>query len=201
MLQHSLPALPYAHNALEPHIDAMTMEIHHSKHHQAYITNYTKLLEGTDLLEKYGPIELLAHIDEVPADKKQGVINNLGGHINHSFFWSILAQNNALPVGELSEALLKAFGDLATFQKAFSEKALSVFGSGWAWLCRDENGALVIMSTPGQNSPLSEGLTPVIGLDVWEHAYYLKYQNRRAEYVQSFWNVVNWGQAEKNFSA
>lgn len=201
MLNHSLPQLPYPYNALEPHIDAQTMEIHHSKHHQTYITNYTKLLEGSGLLEKYSPEDLLLnHLDEVPTDKKQGVINNLGGHINHSFFWTILWPNcGGNPEGKLSEAITTTFGSFEAFQEAFTAKALSVFGSGWAWLGLDKS-TLVITSTAWQNSPLSEWIVPVIGIDVWEHAYYLKHQNKRADYIKSFWNVVNWEQAEKNFA-
>lgn len=156
-MDHSLPTLGYSYDALEPHIDSLTMEIHHSKHHQTYITNYTNLLKDTGLLEKYSPLEILQHLDEVPADKKQGVINNLGGHINHSFFWTILAVNNGdKPTGTISPAIDAAFGSFESFQEAFTAKALSVFGSGWAWLCRDANNALVITSTPGQNSPLTE---------------------------------------------
>ena len=201
MLTHTLPPIPYAFDALEPHIDALTMEIHHERHHQTYITNYTKMLDGTGLLEKYSPLELLAHIDEVPADKKQGVINNLGGHINHSFFWTILSPDaGGSPQGKLLDAITTKFESFEAFQEAFTAKALGVFGSGWAWLCRDKDGAVMIIATPGQNSPLSEGLTPIIGIDVWEHAYYLKHQNKRADYIKSFWNVVDWEAAEKNFS-
>lgn len=200
MLTHSLPTLSYSYDALEPHIDALTMEIHHSKHHQTYITNYTKLLEGTGLLEKYSPLELLMHIEEVPADKKQGVINNLGGHINHSFFWTILGANKEIkPAGTVGQAIDTIFGSFEAFQELFAAKALSVFGSGWAWLCRDKNNTLVIISTAGQNSPVSEWLTPILGIDVWEHAYYLKHQNKRAEYIKSFWNIINWEQVELYF--
>lgn len=157
MLLHTLPALTYSYDALEPHIDAQTMEIHHSKHHATYIANYTKLLEATGLLEKYSPLELLSHVDEVSADKKQGVINNLGGHINHSFFWDILSPNSGgVPSGNLAQAIDTTFGGFESFQEAFSAKALSVFGSGWAWLCRDADNALVITSTTGQDSPLSK---------------------------------------------
>lgn len=156
MLTHSLPTLPYSYDALEPHIDALTMEIHHSRHHQTYINNYTKLLEGTGLLEKYNPLELLNHLDEVLADKKQGVINNLGGHINHSFFWTILTNNSALTEGNLSQAINTTFGSFESFKEQFTAKALSVFGSGWSWLVKDTNNALSIIGTPGQNSPLSE---------------------------------------------
>jgi superoxide dismutase, Fe-Mn family len=202
MLNHSLPQLSYSYDALEPHIDAQTMEIHHSKHHQTYITNYTKLLEGSGLIEKYSPEELLKNLDEVPADKKQGVINNLWGHINHSFFWTILWPNcGGNPEGKISESIHSTFGSFEAFQELFTAKALSVFWSGWAWLCRDKDNNLIISSTSGQNSPLSEWLKPLMGIDVWEHAYYLKHQNKRAEYIKSFWNVVNWAQVEENFIA
>jgi len=202
MLTHSLPTLSYSYDALEPHIDALTMEIHHSKHHQTYITNYTKLLEGAGLLEKYSPLELLMHIEEVSVDKKQGVINNLGGHINHSFFWTILGANKGIkPAGMVGQAIDDTFGSFEAFQEIFAVKALSVFGSGWAWLCLDKNNTLVIISTAGQNSPFSEWLTPILGIDAWEHAYYLKHQNKRAEYIKSFWNIINWEQVELYFVA
>ncbi len=200
MIDHTLPVLTYPYDALEPHIDALTMEIHHSRHHQTYITNYTNLLKDTGLLEKYSPLELLAHLDEVPTEKKQAIINNLGGHINHSFFWTILAPNSGWePQWKLADALVATFGHFSSFKDLFSAKALSVFGSGWAWLCRDNSGSPVIMTTTGQISPLSEWLTPIIGIDVWEHAYYLKHQNKRADYIQSFWNVIKWEQAEQYF--
>lgn len=202
MLNHSLPTLAYSYDTLEPHIDALTMEIHHSRHHQTYITNYTNLLKDTGLLEKYWPLELLSHLDEVPEDKKQGVINNLWGHINHSFFWTILWPNcGGNPEGKISEGIHSSFGSFEAFQELFTAKALSVFWSGWAWLCRDANNALIIMSTAGQNSPLSDWVTPLLGIDVWEHAYYLKHQNKRAEYIKSFWNVINWEQVESYFVA
>ena len=202
MLSHSLPPLEYGYDAFEPHIDALTMEIHHSKHHQAYITNYSKLLDGTGLIEKYSPLELLEHLDEVSTEKKQGVINNLGWHINHSFFWTILTPNSEpITRDSLYDALESTFWGVEWFQEQFTAKALSVFGSGWAWLCRDAQKNLVVMTTPGQNSPLSEWLTPIIGLDVWEHAYYLKHQNKRADYIASFWNVVSWKQAQENFDS
>jgi len=204
MLQHSLPSLPYAYDALEPHIDAKTMEIHHSKHHQTYITNYTKLLEGSGLIEKYSPEELLKNLDEVPADKKQGVINNLWGHINHSFFWTILTPNplnRVLATGKLSTAIQDTFGSFDEFRDQFAAKALTVFGSGWAWLVRDQDGKLALRQTIGQNTPLSDWERPIIGIDVWEHAYYLKHQNKRADYIKSFWDVVNWEQVEVYFTA
>lgn len=202
MLTHSLPNLPYSYDALEPHIDALTMEIHHSKHHQTYITNYTNLLQDTGLTEKYSPLELLAHLDEVPAEQKQWVINNLGGHINHSFFWEILTpQSSLVPSGGLAAEIDASFGSFAAFQEQFTQKALTVFGSGWAWLVRDKDGKLALRQTTGQNTPLADGETPIIGIDVWEHAYYLKHQNRRAEYVKSFWNIINWEMAGQHFMA
>ena len=204
---HSLPTLPYSYEALEPHIDAQTMEIHHSKHHQAYIANYTKLIEGMGLLEKYSPLELLQHLDEVPAEKKQGVINNLGGHINHSFFWTILIPPSSTYIstplergtGKLAAAINTSFGSFDAFKEQFTQKVMTVFGSGWAWLVKAPDGSLALRQTTGQNTPLSDGETPIIGLDVWEHAYYLKHQNRRADYVAAFWNIVDWKMAEKYF--
>lgn len=202
MLTHSLPNLPYSYDALEPHIDSLTMEIHHSKHHQTYITNYTNMLQDTGLTEKYSPLELLTHLDEVPAEKKQGVINNLGGHINHSFFWEILTpQSSLIPSGALAAEIDASFGSFAAFQEQFTQKALTVFGSGWAWLVRDKEGKLGLRQTTGQNTPLLDGETPIIGIDVWEHAYYLKHQNRRAEYIKSFWNIINWEMAGQHFMA
>lgn len=203
MLTHSLPTLPYSYDALEPYIDALTMEIHHGKHHQTYITNYTNLLQDTGLLEKYTPLELLAHLDEIPAEKRQGVINNLGGHINHSFFWEILTpQSSLVPSGALASTIDASFGTFTAFQEQFTQKALTVFGSGWAWLVRrDKEGTLALRQTAGQNTPLLDGETPIIGIDVWEHAYYLKHQNRRAEYIKSFWNIINWEIAGQHFMA
>lgn len=176
------------------------MEIHHSKHHQTYINNYLKLLEGMGLTEKYLPLDLLKHLDEVPADKKQGVINNLGGHINHSFFWTLLAPNAGWnPTETLAGEIDATFGSFDAFKEQFTQKALTVFGSGWAWLVVDKEGKLAFRQTTGQNTPLSDGERPIIGIDVWEHAYYLKHQNKRADYIAAFWNVVNWRQAEQNF--
>lgn len=200
MFSHTLTQLPYAYNALEPWIDAQTMELHHSRHHQTYINNYLKLLEGTWLTEKYSPLELLQHIDEVPAEKKQGVINNLGGHINHSLFWSILWPVGGAPTGELLEKITATFGSFDTFKEQFSAKAMGVFGSGWAWLSKDSGGNLVLSNTSNQNSPLSEWMIPLLTIDVWEHAYYLKYQNKRADYVTAFWNVMNWDEVAKFFA-
>jgi len=200
MLIHWLLPLPYPFNALEPHIDALTMEIHHDRHHQAYITNYVKLLEGTGLLDKYDPEELLQHLDEVPADKKQGVINNLGGHWNHSFFWTILCPHcEWAPEGWLLNAINDEWKTFDNFKKEFTQAALSVFGSGWAWLVMTPNGHLSIRQTAGQETPLSHHEKPILGIDVWEHAYYLKHQNKRADYITAFWNVVNWKQVQTYF--
>lgn len=200
MFSHVLPSLPYSFDALEPHIDALTMEIHHDRHHQAYIMNYTKLLEGTGFLEKYEPLDLIHHLDEVEEHKRQGVKNNLGGHLNHSFFWMILSPDGGgQPTGELADAINTVFGSFENFQSEFTQKAMTVFGSGWAWLVKDENRNLSIIQTKNQDTPILEGYTPLLGIDVWEHAYYLKHQNKRADYIASFWHVVNWGEVEKNF--
>jgi Fe-Mn family superoxide dismutase len=196
-----LPKLPYAYDALEPHIDAKTMEIHHTKHHQAYINNARKLLESHPDLLALGPTALVTDLGKVPENVRTGIRNNAGGHVNHCFFWSVIGPAaGAAPAGPLTEAIAKAFGSSDEFKKQFADAALKRFGSGWAWLCVKE-GALKIHSTANQDSPLSEGLRPVLGLDVWEHAYYLHYQNRRADYVAAFWNVLNWIQAEANFAA
>lgn len=201
MLTHSLPALTYSFDALEPYIDALTMEIHHDRHHQTYVNNYTKLLEGTGLLEKYSADILAQHLDEVFSDKQRGVINNLGWHLNHSFFWTILSPNGwGRPEGALAQKIDETFGSFENFQSEFTQKALSVFGSGWAWLVQDQDKLLILQHTPGQDSPFFAGLKPILGIDVWEHAYYLKHQNKRADYIVAFWNVVNWKQVELYFS-
>ncbi len=202
MLSHSLPALAYPFDALEPHIDALTMEIHHDRHHQAYITNYMQLLEGTGLLEKYNPEELLQHLDEIPADKKQGVINNLWGHWNHSFFWTILSPHGGwVPTRGFANAINEEWWTFENFQKEFTQSALSVFGSGWTWLVMLPNWHLAIRQTRGQETPLSFHEKPLMAIDVWEHAYYLKYQNKRADYIAAFWNVVDWKKVEQYFSS
>ena len=199
-MSYTLPDLPYAYDALEPHFDKETMELHHSKHHQTYLNNAHGLLEGTGLMEKYSPEELLLNIEEVPEDIRQGVVNNVGGHVNHSFFWSILSpEGERKPVGKLAEAIEAQFGDFCEFGKQFEAKAKAVFGAGWVWLCRDVDGNLVLKRTSFQDSPLLQGLVPLIGLDVWEHAYYLKYQNRRPEYIEAFWNVLDWSKVEEIF--
>ncbi|MBA3849451.1 MAG: superoxide dismutase [Opitutus sp.] len=197
-----LPKLPFAYDALEPHLDARTMEIHHTKHHQAYITNAKKLLEAhPDLLAK-GPEALVRDLASVPGAIRTGLRNNAGGHVNHAFFWAQLAPAGSTSAGEaLAAAIARDFGSPDDFKKQFADAAMKRFGSGWAWLSAKPDGNLVVHSTANQDSPLSEGLTPVIGLDVWEHAYYLHYQNRRADYVAAFWHVVNWNQASANYAA
>lgn len=201
---HVLPPLPYAYDALEPYIDTRTMEIHHGKHHQAYIDNLNKALEGSpDLAEK--PVEdLLKDVNSVPMEIATPIKNHGGGHANHSLFWKILAPSGKGGGGEpkntLAEAINSEFKTLASFKEQFAKSAQGRFGSGWAWLVVDENGKLVITSTPNQDSPFMENQTPVLGLDVWEHAYYLKYQNRRPEYIEAWWNIVNWPQVEENYT-
>jgi len=195
----TLPPLPYAYDALEPHIDVRTMEIHHGKHHAAYIANANKVLQQYPELLAGGEKELLAHLDRAPDAVRTALRNNLGGHVNHSFFWQILSpQVGGAPKTELAAALQQAFGGFDAFKTAFNEAAMKCFGSGWAWLVVKE-GKLAVLATANQDSPLLTGLAPVLGLDVWEHAYYLKHQNRRADYVAAFWNVVNWEQAGANF--
>lgn len=199
-MAYSLPELPYAKDALEPHIDAKTMEIHHGKHHATYITNLNNALEGTDLGDQ--SIEsLVQNLDKVPEDKRMAVRNNGGGHANHSLFWETLSPNGGGdPTGELAEAINSAFGSFADFKAQFKDAALKRFGSGWAWLVVN-NGKLEITSTPNQDSPLMDGKSPLLGLDVWEHAYYLNYQNRRPDYVEAFWNVVNWSKVAELYAA
>ncbi|MBI2813307.1 MAG: superoxide dismutase [Opitutae bacterium] len=200
VLDWELPKLAYAYGALEPHLDARTMEIHHSKHHQAYITNARKLLEGhADLLAR-GPEALVRDLAGVPEAIRTGIRNNAGGHVNHSFFWKLIAPGTGASIQQLPVAIAGAFGSMDEFKKQFADAALKRFGSGWAWLSL-KGGKLVVHSTPNQDSPLSDGAVPIIGLDVWEHAYYLHYQNRRADYVAAFWDVLNWTQAEANYAA
>ncbi len=189
---YQLPDLPYAYDALEPHIDARTMEIHHTKHHQAYINNANKALEGLDALAAKPVEELLRDINAVPQDKRPVLINNAGGHANHSLFWRVMGKGKGgEPKGEIGKAIDQAFGGFAAFKEQFGNAGATRFGSGWAWLCV-ENGGLRVLSTANQDSPLMQGLTPVLGLDVWEHAYYLNYQNRRPDYIAAWWNVVDW---------
>jgi len=205
-MAYALPKLPYAYNALEPSIDARTMEIHHTKHHQAYIDKVNAAIAGTDL-ESKSIEELIADMSAVPADKKGAVRNNGGGHANHSLFWTIMGPGKGgAPSGELAAAIDSAFGSFQTFKEKFADAAATRFGSGWAWLIVD-GGKLKIGSTANQDSPLmgeavaGVGGTPILGLDVWEHAYYLNYQNRRPDYVSSFWNVVDWDAVSARFKA
>lgn len=199
-MSYTLPELPYPYTALEPNVDARTMEIHHTKHHQAYINNVNAALEGTELANK--PIEfVLANLDKLPADKKQAVINNGGGHANHSLFWTVMSPDGGgTPDGDLGKAIDSAFGSFDDFKTKFADAAAKRFGSGWAWLIVDTDKSLKVVSTANQDSPLMNGQTPLLGLDVWEHAYYLNYQNRRPDYVTAFWNVVNWKQVASNYS-
>jgi superoxide dismutase, Fe-Mn family len=196
----TLPPLPYPSDALEPHIDKQTMEIHHGKHHNAYVTNLNKALESAPDLANKSIEELLANnLAAVPENIKTAVRNNGGGHANHSFFWPILAGNaGGAPIGNVKSAIESTFGSFDTFKEKFNTAAASRFGSGWAWLVKDASGKFDVYSTANQDSPLMEGKTPILGLDVWEHAYYLKYQNRRPDYVAAWWNVVNWNEVNKN---
>jgi Fe-Mn family superoxide dismutase len=199
-MAYELPQLPYEYDALEPHIDKETMNIHHTKHHNTYVTNLNKALEGhSDLASK--PVEeLISNLDEVPESIRTAVRNNGGGHANHSLFWKLLSPNGGgEPGGELKTAIENKFGSFDKFKEEFEAAGAGRFGSGWAWLVVS-NGDLEIMSTPNQDSPLMEGKKPILGLDVWEHAYYLKYQNRRPEYMKAFWNVVNWNEVEKLYN-
>lgn len=201
-MAYELPPLPYPSNALEPHIDAKTMEIHHDKHHQAYITNANKALEGHPDLAAKPVDELLADLSKVPESIRTVVRNNAGGHSNHTFFWKIIGPDaGGSPKGKLAEAINSTFGSFDQFKGELEKAGIGRFGSGWAWLVVNKEGKLQITSTANQDSPISEGLKPVIGVDVWEHAYYLLYQNRRPDYLKAWWNVVNWDQAEKNFQA
>ena len=192
-MAYELPKLPYAYNALEPHIDARTMEIHHTKHHQTYITNVNNAIAGTEL-EKKSVEDLIKDLNAVPENIRTVVRNNGGGHANHTLFWTVMAPNaGGKPSGDLGSAIDSTFGSFDTFKEQFAKAAATRFGSGWAWLSVS-GGKLQIESTPNQDSPLMEGRTPILGLDVWEHAYYLNYQNRRPDYITAFWNVVNWNE-------
>jgi len=199
-MAHALPKLPYEYSALEPHLDAKTMEIHHSKHHQAYVDNLNNAIKGT-ALESKGIEELISSLSAVPENIRTAVRNNGGGHANHSLFWNLLKSNGGgAPAGKLADAIKSEFGSFEAFKEKFEAAAKTRFGSGWAWLALS-GGKLEVYSTANQDNPLMEGKKPVIGLDVWEHAYYLKYQNRRPEYISAFWSVINWSVAEKNYIA
>lgn len=199
-MAYSLPELPFAYDALEPHIDARTMEIHHGKHHNGYVTKVNAALEGSDLGEK-SIEDLIADLDSVPEAARGAVRNNGGGHANHSLFWSVMsADGGGEPTGELADAINSEFGSFDGFKEKFAAAAGTRFGSGWAWLSVD-NGKLVVESTPNQDNPLMEGRTPILGLDVWEHAYYLNYQNRRPDYVGAFFNVIDWNAVAARYTA
>lgn len=200
-MAYTLPELPYAYDALEPHIDARTMEIHHTKHHQAYISKVNAALEGHDELAAKSIEDLVSDLSAVPESIRTAVRNNGGGHANHSLFWTIMSPNGGgAPGGDLAQAIDGKFGSFDKFQSEFANAAATRFGSGWAWLSVD-GGQLVVESTPNQDTPLSEGRTPVLGLDVWEHAYYLHYQNRRPDYISAFWNVVDWDAVAERYNA
>ncbi len=198
-MPHTLPTLPYAYDALEPHFDARTMEIHHTKHHQAYVTNLNAALDKHPALHEKTVEELVADLDMVPEDIRTAVRNHGGGHLNHSMFWELIAPGaGGKPSGALMQAIEKTFGSFEKFQEQFAAAAASRFGSGWAWLIVDGK-SLAIVSTANQDNPVTDGKTPILGLDVWEHAYYLLYQNRRPDFVKAFWNVVNWKEVEKRY--
>ncbi|MFF2448576.1 superoxide dismutase [Neobacillus sp. NPDC058068] len=195
-----LPQLPYAEDALEPHIDKETMNIHHTRHHNTYVTNLNNALAGNEELLSKSVEEVIANLDSVPEAARTAVRNNGGGHANHSLFWQILSPNGGgAPAGELADAINNKFGSFESFKEEFAKAATTRFGSGWAWLAVN-NGELELTSTPNQDSPLMEGKTPILGLDVWEHAYYLKYQNKRPDYIGAFWNVVNWDEVSKRYN-
>jgi len=196
-MAHSLPALPYAHDALEPHIDKQTMEIHHGKHHAAYVNNLNAALEKHPELQSKSVEDLIKGIATVPEDIRTAVRNNGGGHANHAMFWQIMAPNaGGAPTGAIADAINAAFGSFDSFKEQFGKAAAGRFGSGWVWVV-DNGGKIAIESTPNQDSPLMDGKKPVFGVDVWEHAYYLKYQNRRPDYVSAWWNVANWAEINK----
>ncbi|MFC7783271.1 superoxide dismutase [Rossellomorea sp. GCM10028870] len=200
-MAYELPQLPYAYDALEPHIDKDTMNIHHTKHHNAYVTKVNDALQGHDDLLSKSIEDLVSNLDAVPEGARTAVRNNGGGHANHSLFWTVLSPNGGgAPSGELADAISSKFGSFDSFKEEFANAAATRFGSGWAWLVVN-NGELEVTSTPNQDSPLMEGKTPVLGLDVWEHAYYLNYQNRRPDYIGAFWNVVNWDEVAKRYLA
>ncbi|WPD19230.1 superoxide dismutase [Thermaerobacter composti] len=199
-MAYQLPPLPYDYNALEPHIDEQTMRIHHDRHHATYVNNVNAALEKYPALQNKPIEELLRQIDQVPEDIRTAVRNNGGGHANHSLFWEIMSpRGGGQPSGALAEAIDKAFGSFESFKEQFTKTATTHFGSGWAWLVVDEKGDLQVYSLPNQDSPYMKGHTPILGLDVWEHAYYLKYQNRRPDYVAAWWNVVNWDEVARRY--
>lgn len=198
--KYELPALPYAFNALEPHIDAQTMEIHHDRHHATYVNNLNVALEAHPDFASKSVENLISDLDSIPENIRTAVRNNGGGHANHSLFWQILSPNGGgAPKGAISDAIDSTFGSFGKFKEEFNKAAATRFGSGWAWLILDKSGKLAVTSTANQDNPLMEGSTPILGLDVWEHAYYLKYQNKRPDYINAFWNVINWDEVNKRF--
>ena len=201
-MAHTLPDLPYAHNALEPHIDARTMEIHHGKHHNTYITKLNDAIAGNAELESKSIEDLVSDLDAVPENIRGAVRNNGGGHANHSLFWTVMSPNGGgEPSGALADAINAACGSFAEFQAQFEAAGATRFGSGWAWLVANADGSVEVTSTPNQDTPLMDGKQPILGCDVWEHAYYLNYQNRRPDYLKAFWNVVNWDAVSANYEA
>jgi len=201
-MAHELPPLPYPKEALEPHIDAQTMEIHHDKHHAAYVNNLNKAIAGKPDLEKRAVHELISHLDSLPQEIRTVVRNNGGGHANHTMFWKLMGPNaGGKPSGKLLEDITETFGSFDAFKEKFEAAGVGRFGSGWAWLIVNKAGKLEITSTANQDNPIMEGNKPVLGNDVWEHAYYLKYQNRRPDYLKAWWNVVNWNEVAKNYEA
>ena len=199
-MPHSVPPLPYDYNALEAVIDEATMKLHHDKHHQAYVDKLNAALEKHPELADKSPEDLIRDLNAIPEDIRGAVRNNGGGHVNHTMFWEIMGPNGGgEPTGAIADAIKQSFGDFETFKKQFNEAGVNRFGSGWVWLVKDAGGALKIVSTPNQDNPLSEGQTPILGNDVWEHAYYLRYQNLRAKYLEQWWNVVNWDAVNQRF--
>ena len=201
-MAYEVPTLPYAYDALEPHIDKETMTLHHDKHHQAYVTNLNAAIEKHPELGSKSPEELIKNLDAIPEDIRPAVRNNGGGHVNHSMFWEIMKPGGGgTPTGPLAEAINTTFGSLDALKTAFNDAGVKRFGSGWTWLVKTADGKLAVVSTANQDSPMSEGHTPIMGNDVWEHAYYLKYNNRRPEYLAAWWNTVNWEVITKRFEA
>jgi Fe-Mn family superoxide dismutase len=195
----TLPPLPYDYSALEPHIDTQTMQIHHDKHHAAYVNNLNAALESHANLQNQNIEDILRNINDVPEAVRQAVINNGGGHANHTMFWEIMGPNGGEPTGALAQAISKAFGDFASFKAKINDAGVKRFGSGWSWLVADGGGNLQVISTANQDSPYMQGFTPILGVDVWEHAYYLKYQNRRPDYLNAWWSTVNWEAVARRF--
>ncbi len=201
-MAHQLPALPYPNNALEPHIDEQTMMIHHDRHHNAYVTNLNAAIDGNADLQSKSIEQLIGNIDAIPENIRAAVRNNGGGHANHSLFWEVIGPGGGgAPTGALAQAINSELEGFDKFKEAFAKAGTTRFGSGWAWLSVNKSGKLVVSSTPNQDSPIMEGNTPILGMDVWEHAYYLKYQNKRPDYIAAFWNVVNWSEVGKRYAA